>query len=95
MADYIVHYTDGKQERVPVYSELDVDDYRQEHPAPLPGAQVAWTKPYAGSNVSAVAYSMQWNNPRPKVVISSIDLVYGPDKVGVPALIAVTSATLH
>jgi len=95
MADYIVHYADGKEERVPVYAEIDVDDYRQEHPAPLPGAQVAWTKQFNGSNLNAVAYSMQWTNPRPDVPITSIDLVYGPDRVGVPALIAVTAATIH
>ena len=93
MADYVIHYADGKEERVPVYSEIDVDDYREAHPAPLPGAQIGWTKPFAnGSNLNAVAYSMQWNNPRPNIDITSIDLVYGPDRVGVPALIAVTAA---
>ncbi len=93
MADYVVHYADGKEERVPIYSEIDVDDYREERPVPLPGSQIGWTRPFAnGSNLSAVAYSMQWNNPRPNVDITSIDLVYGPDRVGVPALIAVTAA---
>lgn len=92
MADYIVHYVDGKTERVPIYSEVDVDDFRQAMPAPLPGAQVAWTRPFGNSPLSAVAYSMQWNNPHPDVMITSIDLVYGPDRRGVPALIAVTAA---
>jgi beta-galactosidase len=48
---------------------------------------------YEGSNESAVAYSKQWNNPRPDVAIKSIDMTYGPDKRGVPVLLAITAAT--
>jgi beta-galactosidase len=59
----------------------------------LPGAQLAWTRPYPNGDVSASAYAMQWNNPRPDVEISSIDMVYGPERCGVPCLIAVTAAT--
>ena len=40
-----------------------------------------------------MAYVKQWNNPRPDVVIATIDLVYGKDRRGVPALLAVTAAT--
>ena len=32
------------------------------------------------SDEHAVAYSKQWNNPRPNVTIEAIDLVYGKDK---------------
>jgi beta-galactosidase len=93
MADYIIQYADGQTIKVPIYAEVSVDDYRQATPAVLPGAQVAWTKPYAGSDQSAVAYSMQWNNPRPDVVIDKIDLAFGPDRRGIPALLAVTAAS--
>ena len=94
MAKYVVHYSDGLTAEVPIYSEIDVDDYRQEKAArPIPGAQVAWTKPYAGTDQAAVAYSKQWDNPRPAVAIQSVDLVYGADRRGVPALLAVTAAT--
>jgi beta-galactosidase len=98
MADYIVHYADGATATVPIYSEIDVDDYKQEAPVrSIPGAQVAWTAPYsnvgAGKAVSAVAYSMQWNNPRPEEPIASVDMVYGPDRRGVPALLAITAAS--
>ena len=41
---------------------------------------------------SAVAYSMQWNNPHGDVEIKSVDLVYPKDHRGVPALIAITAA---
>ena len=93
MADYIVTYADGSTVKVPVYAEISVDDYKQAAPAALPGAQIAWTKPYAGTSYSAVAYSQQWNNPFPDKVIGTVDLAYGPDRRGVPALLALTAAS--
>ena len=93
MADYVVHYADGTAAKVPVYAEISVDDYRQTVPTALPGAQTAWAKPFAGTPYSAVAYSQQWNNPFPAKVIGTVDLVYGPDRRGVPALLALTAAS--
>jgi hypothetical protein len=46
-----------------------------------------------GSAESALAYSEQWNNPRPDVTIKSIDVTYGADKRGIPVLLAITAAT--
>lgn len=55
---------------------------------------LGWTRPYPGSDLSAVAYVKSWTNSRPDVAIKTIDLIGGPDKArGVPALIAVTAAT--
>ena len=93
LAAYVVHYSDGSTERVPVYSEIDVEEYRQASPVTIPGAQIAWIKPYTTTNDSAVAYSMQWNNPHPEKEITSIDMVAGKDHRGVPALISLTVAT--
>jgi beta-galactosidase len=94
LARYVVHYADGQTVEVPVYSEINVDDYKQQTPPlAIPGAQIAWSEPYSGTNRSAVAYSMQWTNPRPEVEIKSIDLAYGKQKCGVPALISLTAAT--
>lgn len=95
MARYLVHYADGQTATIPLVSELDLDDYRQKTPAPLPGAQIAWTHLYEGTGLFAVAYSKQWNNPRPNIAIQSIDLFYGPDRRGVPVLLALTAATSH
>jgi beta-galactosidase len=93
MADYYIHYADGKEEKVPIYSEINVENYKQTgDPIAIPGAQIAWSSPYTEPNTNAVAYSMQWTNPRPDDEISSIDFVYGPDRVGVPALLAITAA---
>ncbi|MDQ3815382.1 MAG: hypothetical protein M3347_15800, partial [Armatimonadota bacterium] len=93
MLRYIVNYADGQSVTIPIYAEIDIDDFKQKEPRAIPGAQIAWTKKYEGTDFYAVAYSKQWNNPRPEAEIKSIDMVYGPDKRGVPVLLAVTAAT--
>ena len=93
LARIVVHYADGKTEEMPVYAELQVENYRQKTPAAIPGAQLAWSRPYEKTDQFAAAYSVQWNNPRPGVEITSIDMLPGKDKAGVPALLAVTAAT--
>ena len=96
MADYIVHYADGSSATVPIYVQGNLDNYLQQLPNALPGAQIAWIRPYAGSNQNAVAYSMQWQNPSPEKTITTVDLKYGPDRWrGIPCLIALTAATDH
>ena len=37
MATYTIHYADGQEAKVPVYAEINVDNYRQKAPAALPG----------------------------------------------------------
>lgn len=94
LARYVIHYADGQTAVVPVYSEQNVENYRQEiEPQPLPGARVAWSHPYESGGGYAVAYQQQWNNPRPEAEIDHIDLLAGKDKSGVPAVLAVTAAT--
>jgi beta-galactosidase len=94
MACYIVHYADGQSVTIPIYSEIDIENYRQESPRAIPGAMTAWVSKYEGANESAVAYAKQWNNPRPEVPIKSVDMVYGADRRGVPVLLAITAATV-
>jgi len=89
---YVVHYADGQSEDVPIYAEIDIDHYVQEKPRVLPGAQIAWTRPYEGGQDNAVAYAKQWNNPHPDVEIESVDMVYVEKDRGVPALLAITAA---
>ncbi len=96
LAHYVITYADGQTATVPIRSEIDVADYRQKSPALLPGAQLAWTRKYPNRDESAVAYIQQWTNPRPDVAIRSIGLAYGKGpRRGVPALIAVTAATVN
>lgn len=92
-ARFTVTYADGQTAEIPIYSEEDVDNFRQKEPRPLPGAQIAWTRPYAGTDQTAVAYLKQWTNPRPGVEIKSLDFAYGKDPRGVPALLALTAAS--
>jgi beta-galactosidase len=93
MARYIVNYVDGQSATVPIYSEMDIEDYKQATPRAVPGAQIAWVSAYPSGQFSAVAYSKQWNNPRPGVAIKSIDMTYGAEPRGVPVLLAVTAAS--
>ncbi|HSW00056.1 MAG TPA: hypothetical protein VLI39_07785 [Sedimentisphaerales bacterium] len=92
ISKYVVHYVDGQREEVPIYAEVDVEHYVQAGPKVLPGAQIAWSRPYEGSQDSAVAYAKQWNNPRSDVEIESVDMVYVDKERGVPALLAITAA---
>ncbi len=94
MAHYIVHYVDGKTENVPVYAEINIGDYHPKAPAAgLSGAALVWTRRYSGTDRTAAAYQMQWNNPHPEVAIASIDLEYGKDRRGIPVLLALTVAS--
>jgi hypothetical protein len=95
LCKYLIHYADDQTAEAPVLAEVDVEHFAQRDPKALPGAQIAWTGKFDGSDESAVVYAKQWNNPRPSIEISSVDLVYGKDKDrGVPALLAVTAATV-
>ena len=95
MARYVVHYADGQSVDVPIFAEINIEDFRQKTPQSLPSAQLAWSKPFANSDQSASAFSMQWNNPRPDVEIARVDLTYGNDRRGVPVLLAITAAKVR
>lgn len=93
MFKYVVNYADGQKEEIPIRAELDIENYLQKTPAAIPGAQTAWVRPYENSDETAVAYSKQWNNPRPDVVITSVDMIAVDPARGVPVLLALTAAT--
>jgi hypothetical protein len=90
---YVVRYADGQELTVPVLSEVDVDDYKGEQPQALPGAQLAWTRPYQGTQLHAAVYSQQWNNPRPNIEIQSIDVLPVDNPRGSVALLAITAVS--
>ena len=90
---YVVHYAGGETANVPVYAEYDIHHYRQKTPRVIQGAEIAWAAKFAGSDEHAVAYAMQWTNPRPDVEVRSIDMLYGKERRGVPVLLALTAAT--
>ena len=91
MFKYVVNYADGQKVEIPISSELDIEHFAQKSPALIPGAQLAWQRPYDNSDEKAVAYAKQWNNPRPDAVIQSVDMVAVDRARGVPVLLALTA----
>jgi beta-galactosidase len=93
---YVVHYADAQTADVPVLYGEGADHWIAKEPAGLTGAALAWAAPLPGekSDEQAVLYQLSWTNPRPKVTIESIDMLYGPagSQYGTPALLAVTAA---
>jgi beta-galactosidase len=93
---YVVHYADGQTADVPVLYGEGADHWTTKEPAGLNGAALAWTASFPGekSDEQAVLYQFSWTNPRPKVTIESIDMLYGPagSQYGTPALLAITAA---
>ncbi|MFQ6097338.1 MAG: hypothetical protein ACE5O2_06370, partial [Armatimonadota bacterium] len=102
VARYVIHYADGETAEVPVVLEKHVDNWVQEKPKALEGALVAWTGAVPGlEGKKAVLYSMQVRNPRPDVVIDTIDFTLGKRPDGktagdraIPVLLAITLGTL-
>jgi hypothetical protein len=44
-------------------------------------------------DASAVLSPKRWTNPRPGIELKTLDMLYGPDRRGIPALLALTAAT--
>jgi beta-galactosidase len=93
LVHYVVHYADGQEVTVPIVSEIDVDDYKVEQPSALPGAQLAWTRPYEGTPLHAAVYSKQWNNPRSNIEIQSIAVLPVENPRGSVAVLAITAVS--
>ncbi len=101
VAKYVLHYADGKTAEVPVVLERHIDHWLKADPEPLPGARIGWTtklevpKGKETGTMRAALYSMQVNNPRPDVEITSLEMVIGPDgQRATPALIAFSTGTI-
>ncbi len=92
VARYVIHYANGSSVNVPIYANHEVANYRQQHPVPLPKAQIAWQRRYSGTPFYAVAYTMEWTNPHPQDEISTIDILPGPPWSGIPVVLAITAA---
>jgi hypothetical protein len=87
---YVLHYADGQQREIPVVLERQIGHWVQDQPAPLSDAQVAWRQPLPSLDGRyAVLYAMQAANPRPDVVIESIDLIRTSQRA-VPAVLGIT-----
>jgi WD40 repeat protein/serine/threonine protein kinase len=88
IGSYVLHFSDGKQEEFPIIYGRDVHDWV---PASndLPeseGCKVAWK----GTNTNNRVYMSTWENPRPEIEVTTLDLVSAMSRCG-PFLIAVTA----
>jgi hypothetical protein len=97
--EYVVHFTDGQVQRVPVRYHDGVGPWVSKDPAGMRNAAAAWAAPFPNdtSGDQAVVYQMQWTNPLPEVPISSVDMVIPDDEAaryGTPALLAITTGKL-
>ncbi len=97
IARYRVHYEDGSTVDIPVRLEENLDHWLQKSPKSLTGAALAWHVPFPGLPADAevpALYAMAWNNPKPKLVLTSLDFVSGTNgERAVPALFALTLGT--
>lgn len=92
--EYLVKYSDGTEEVVPIQYKRGVEHYLREDPKALPNAAVAWQNDENDRHTAL--YQFQWNNPNPDKDIASVTLRYGDDKEnverGLPILLAITAA---
>ncbi len=94
IATYVIHYSDGQTEDVPVEYGIHVRDWWTPTPqADVPSSEIAWS----GSNGATARldrtvqlYHMDWQNPRPNIEIAAIDF-RSADSDSAPFLIAITS----
>ncbi len=90
---YVVHYADGKTAEAPVRYERGVGHWISKSPQGRPDATVAWAAPFTKDpGQQAVVYQMTWPNPRPDVMIRTIDVVAG-EGYGVPVVLAISAGT--
>jgi hypothetical protein len=96
LLNYKVHYADGSEAMVPVRWGQEVGNWVNADPGSLPNASVAWAGRLAASTAGekAVAYVMQWTNPKPELEIASLDLLAGDANWGSMAVFAITTATV-
>ena len=91
--NYVVHYADGSEATIPVRWLENIGNWQKPKLGNLPTAQLAWTTPIITNDKRHSAlYSFEWTNPKPDVVISSIDLVsVAPWGYGAPAVLAIST----
>ncbi|MGV3531807.1 MAG: tetratricopeptide repeat protein, partial [Chthoniobacteraceae bacterium] len=90
LAEMIVHYEDGQREVVPQVNGRDIADWWT--PEPEPPLVAAWrgSSPFSRAKGGTLClFKATWNNPRPDVVIRSVDYV-SVAKSAAPIVVAIT-----
>jgi hypothetical protein len=88
IGSYILHFSDGKQEEFPIIYGLDVHSWApaSSDPSDGEGGRVAWK----GTNTNSRVYLSTWENSRPDIEVTTVDLVSALRHSG-PFLIALTA----
>jgi hypothetical protein len=92
IAEYRMRYADGVEETMPViYGHHVRDEFPNMDPKPLKhsGSAVGWLGIRTGGRTNRL-FRTAWNNPRPDVMIESLDFITHSNKV-VPFLFAITA----
>jgi RNA polymerase sigma factor (sigma-70 family) len=95
---YLVRYTDGSEERIPIIYGDDVRDWWRSSDSSLPSrGRLAWAGPNdaTGSDDEVRLFSSRWTNPHPEKKVLTIDFET-KDTACAPFLVALTlERTLH
>ncbi len=95
LAEYIVHYTDGTREKIPIINGVNMADWWEDPKKPHPlhsEASVAWRSMNAYSQrfgFNIVLYKFRWKNPHQEKRISTLDLQSALKDAG-PFILAIT-----
>jgi hypothetical protein len=88
IGSYILHFSDGKQEEFPIIYGRDVQGWvlASSDPSGVEDGRVAWKD----TNTNSRVYLSTWENPRPDIEVTTVDLVSAMSHSG-PFLIAMTA----
>jgi WD40 repeat protein/serine/threonine protein kinase len=88
IGSYILHFSNGKQEEFPIIYGRDVHSWVpvSSDPSDDEGGRVAWK----GTNTNSRVYISTWENQRPDIEVTTVDLVSAMSHSG-PFLIALTA----
>ncbi len=95
---YVVHYADGSTAEIPVTWNREIGPWLIGQAEPQSTATVAWSAAFpSDKSRQAVLYGFGWRNPKPQLVITSVDLGYvdGGAALGTPALLAISTGVMH
>ncbi len=85
LGEYVIHYEDGGEVRVPIVDGENVRPWHAAKPAPMYGADLAWQN----GKRNCALFAFEWTNPYPSKTISTLDIVSNGTS-SAPILLAVT-----
>ncbi len=91
LASYRIHYADGGTVKIPMISDVNVADWWL--PKEIPQAKIGWVGKNASCSTVGV-YVFGWDNPRPGVLVESVDFV-SENKTPIPILIGITALKME